>query len=782
MKVFGAIRFYFLILLILVIIFLIVFALILNEINLDNNTLTISALVDIVNFFYLFISIVSSVMIIRFALLLFEYLLRLGRKPILGSTSSIRWMSLGISAVVYSNAIILVLRGILTFILSSLDIFPSTLYDGWNRAQAICLGAPQPVGSDCIVDVVFVFFDTLFDAIELTIVQSEILRWDYAQLIYFAVFAIFLGQMFSTMFVSEQLAELSIPSNDQQPSPPESTDSSPKYRLRNRLSFLFFNRQTHTAQNKDATLESHQSTESSAELSRTDNENPIDERNLVEMSTANLANYQLPVNTLTILLAGFYNRKAVHKNILFAILLLFGTYLTVASVISLPILLTNDTGNLPEISVGSLEQRVESENLQIDEINKENNPFESLQNYLDTTDSESVSGTQVIVNIDLGNFELNQQKNARLQLLQLYDELVIEATRLVDDSRLSSVEAYRLNSIERIGTRENATYFLELVNWYQLNVSFASNSISKCASSFEAMDDEWVNWSSFVIQELEQSEILLSPPSRFAYGRVMDDCSNILQESPLPERLPLGSFTGPFGQAAGWILETESLDLAIIVGLFGFGLIGALSSTAIREQALRNISDDTTNNNAHEDGAIVDDIVGVLLRGITAAVIVYLAGQGGLVIFAESGSRPNPYALLLICFIGAVFSETIWEWARRRLDSYINYDNNPTDTLNDDADDLATTPETPEEPSGYSDEQVISLDTSNDEVNKSEVDIAAIDDSLESDNRDLDNPEENSEDDQTSAPDNQYDLDDSSEDSEDEIPPPDDQDILDDNP
>jgi hypothetical protein len=60
---------------------------------------------------------------------------------------------------------------------------------------------------------------------------------------------------------------------------------------------------------------------------------------------------------------------------------------------------------------------------------------------------------------------------------------------------------------------------------------------------------------------------------------------------------------------------------------------------------------------------LVSDLAGVLLRGLSAAIVVFLAVQGGLAVLSGAGSDPNPYVLLLACFVAAVFSERVWQSA-----------------------------------------------------------------------------------------------------------------------
>lgn len=85
----------------------------------------------------------------------------------------------------------------------------------------------------------------------------------------------------------------------------------------------------------------------------------------------------------------------------------------------------------------------------------------------------------------------------------------------------------------------------------------------------------------------------------------------------------------------------------------GFGLLGAAASTIIRESGA-----ERTNR------ALVTDLPLLIIRGLTAAIVVFLAIKGGLTVFAATPTDPNPYVLLLTCLVAAVFSEPVWEAAR----------------------------------------------------------------------------------------------------------------------
>lgn len=113
---------------------------------------------------------------------------------------------------------------------------------------------------------------------------------------------------------------------------------------------------------------------------------------------------------------------------------------------------------------------------------------------------------------------------------------------------------------------------------------------------------------------------------------------------------------GPFGAAAAWLLRTESPELALIIGLLGFGFFGALAASFIREFA------GTPRNELPAIGFILP----ALIRGVGAAILVFLLAKGGTAILTTGDASPNAYAIFFACFVAAVFSEDVWSWARSR--------------------------------------------------------------------------------------------------------------------
>ncbi|MFZ1678598.1 MAG: hypothetical protein WAT91_15060, partial [Saprospiraceae bacterium] len=124
----------------------------------------------------------------------------------------------------------------------------------------------------------------------------------------------------------------------------------------------------------------------------------------------------------------------------------------------------------------------------------------------------------------------------------------------------------------------------------------------------------------------------------------------------LKERPSLGSDLGVFTFFTGWLLMSESYSLVIIIGLIGFGLLGAGGSTFIREQTIK------TNQSL-----LIEDLPGVMIKGFTAAIVVFLGVQGGLAVLTNTETDVNAYALFFVTFVAAVFSEDAWSWAKGKF-------------------------------------------------------------------------------------------------------------------
>jgi hypothetical protein len=175
------------------------------------------------------------------------------------------------------------------------------------------------------------------------------------------------------------------------------------------------------------------------------------------------------------------------------------------------------------------------------------------------------------------------------------------------------------------------------------------------------------------------------------------------QLAKLPDR---GAGLGPFQYVSGWLLKTDSMPLTLIVGMVGFGLLGAAASTFVREQTRRerrearrlrrlekqmmrrgmrdpHLTDEMRkpgdgSQPIHPVQPLVLNLPSVVIRGGSAAIVVFLGLMGGLSVLTQEAD-PNPYALLFTCLAGAVFSEKVWSWAEKRFGLNLDSDDSDRD-------------------------------------------------------------------------------------------------------
>ena len=169
--------------------------------------------------------------------------------------------------------------------------------------------------------------------------------------------------------------------------------------------------------------------------------------------------------------------------------------------------------------------------------------------------------------------------------------------------------------------------------------------------------DRWARYGSAVVQRSDE----------FFVSRVQDALTELESISYTPARgnypsdddppPPSGDLAlGPFGVFASWLIRTRSLPPTLITGMIGIGTLGAAISSFVRDARRRKPGE-----------PLVSDLAGVIIRAVSAAIIIFLAVSGGLAVFVTGDTEPNAYALFFACLLGAVFSESVWEWARDRF-------------------------------------------------------------------------------------------------------------------
>lgn len=252
----------------------------------------------------------------------------------------------------------------------------------------------------------------------------------------------------------------------------------------------------------------------------------------------------------------------------------------------------------------------------------------------------------------------------RAEMVRAHLDLLHNARTRQDGAISDATTSYSLTNENRLGDREKREHYLLITEWFsRLSRNLQQNADGSAArvSKFERVLSAWgeeerrdllagsTDMERFVTRasDAEAQAIALSQPFE---GNFLVD--------PMPSRPQLGSAQGPFSFINRWLLRTESLPLALITGMLGFGLLGAAASTFVREQKRRV---------RKPVQPLVQDLPGVVIRGGSAAVVVFLAVMGGLAVFSARDSEPNPYVLLFTCLVGAVFSERVWIWAEKNL-------------------------------------------------------------------------------------------------------------------
>jgi hypothetical protein len=192
--------------------------------------------------------------------------------------------------------------------------------------------------------------------------------------------------------------------------------------------------------------------------------------------------------------------------------------------------------------------------------------------------------------------------------------------------------------------RETQQHFLEIERWYRRWWAQQALQLNQCGAS--SVPSGVIN---DALKRFNQAE---------GDARI---CSVRSVVQDIPAREDFGAYLGIFGFAARWLLKTESLSLVLITGLLGFGFLGAACSTFISHVSSRGKGE-----------PLVPNLASVVIRGGSAAVLIFLAVYGGLAVFASTNTNPNPYVVLFACLAAAVFSEDAWSWGAQQFRSRLS--------------------------------------------------------------------------------------------------------------
>jgi hypothetical protein len=190
---------------------------------------------------------------------------------------------------------------------------------------------------------------------------------------------------------------------------------------------------------------------------------------------------------------------------------------------------------------------------------------------------------------------------------------------------------------------ERAMFGVELRRWYKARRAAVDAALASCQAELQYAEGWYRSWTGGRRDLGPEPEIRCELPE--------DRQTHFRRSDP-------GERWGVFAVLARWLLETRSLPLTLLTGTVGFGLLGAVVAAMLRRFRSRNLLE-----RQHEDGYLF----AVVVRGFSAAIVVYLGVQGGIAAFGEGRGDPDSHILLFTCFAAAVFSEDVWSWVQSQL-------------------------------------------------------------------------------------------------------------------
>jgi hypothetical protein len=385
-------------------------------------------------------------------------------------------------------------------------------------------------------------------------------------------------------------------------------------------------------------------------------------------------NVDPPNPTLDRIRAAAKARPAAVKNLALFAMLAFASYLSFASIAAIPTLEREDTPK--EVDDASLAKLLDDSAKTLTDILK---PEAGTKLVANPFASDAIQKSADAQGVSTADF--NSRKSLAIarnqELIDNAAALKIQISESLAALQSIALSTYQTVNLKRIGARATIDHYRAMHGWFIRGMNAHQQNLSDCHRAIFAYQRAAIVALSGKPGQPAPSYYdggdtpqQLGPPvpypvaggyapdaddNSFYHGAVESCAFRGLQE-PVPLRGNIENYVGSFGVAISWLLRSESQPLVLIVGLLGFGLLGAACSTFVREVSRR----------SDGEGALVEDLAGVVIRGVSAAVVVFLAVYGGLAIFGTN-AEPNPYVVLFTCLVGAVFSDTVWDWAQSRL-------------------------------------------------------------------------------------------------------------------
>jgi hypothetical protein len=368
---------------------------------------------------------------------------------------------------------------------------------------------------------------------------------------------------------------------------------------------------------------------------------------------------------------------AQRHGIVLTTVFLIGAYLSIAAIVAIPWL--HEEKVSPGLSREGLEKILNGIMPTAKPIpepvkpgSPQDDPLAPLSEYL--SKREKPAGA-----FDMAAFSLNATiadgKDARIKAIARLQQMPFEISQRAAQMRQAAISAFELETATLMSNQERGYFMREIQRSVSSDYLKLEGALNNCTNALVELDKQLRQFgqTSMAILSVEVPPnmpenarasdqqmrfALLAQPIDIASRatRALRDACETPQIQQTVYTPPVaGSGWGPFGLVARWLLQTKSLPLALITGMLGFGLLGSAIATFVRGGTERG------------QVSLAAEVTSVLVRGLSAAVVVFLAVKGGLAIFSTGDSEPNAYVVFLTCLVGAVFSEDVWTWARSKF-------------------------------------------------------------------------------------------------------------------
>lgn len=309
----------------------------------------------------------------------------------------------------------------------------------------------------------------------------------------------------------------------------------------------------------------------------------------------------------------------------FGILIIFGIFLSIASIIAVPVFQEDQSQDSNSLG---LQIRPELNNYLPDSTL-------FFHKYSIMQDSSEMQLSSIYAQGEIENWN-DKVSTVYLMILQCRD---------------GAIGRFNIAKEEKLTEDAKIDYMQELIEWFLVSKSILLNNLN----------DQRPEVNSWVSRQLQNKVASVADSTATQLSRSQSPQSlDFQKEEEIPKMPPLPDVSagyGIFGWMAGWILMTNNLAFALIVGMIGFGVFGATISHIILET--------TDPGKPVQFNSI--DYLKLLVRGFSAAIVIYLATKGGLLVVSGTEASLNAYIIFFLCFIASVFSEVVWNWVKEKL-------------------------------------------------------------------------------------------------------------------